>query len=105
MSNVLHTLFRPGVGVTCSITQLVQDRHNGSIVTDQSEFTNQLRYFFGVDVVVIAGLVLARRQLRMRPASPMQLEVNGRRIVGGIGDNFLEDSSGSASSRDIGELE
>ena len=67
-----------------------------AIVTDQSELTNQLRYFFRINVVVIAGLVLAHRQLRMRTASPVQLEVNGRRLIGGIGDYFLKDGSKDA---------
>src|SRR5271155_3737535 len=90
VANVLQALLRPSVAVACAIAQPVQNRYDGAIFTDQSELANQLRYFFGVDVVVITGFVLTYCQFGVRTSRPMQLEMDRRRIVRRIGHNLLE---------------
>jgi hypothetical protein len=96
VANMLHALLRPGVIGAGAITQPVQDRDDGAIFTDLSELTNQRRYFFGVDVVVIARPVLTYRQFGLRAAGPVQLEMNCRRVVRGVGDDLLQDSAQDA---------
>jgi len=71
-------------------TQSVQDRDDCAVFTDQSKFANQLRYFFRVDVVVIAGPVLAHGEFGMGAASPVQLEMHRGRIIRGIRDDFFK---------------
>jgi hypothetical protein len=100
VANVLHALLRPGVVVAGAIAQPVQDRDDGAIFTDQSELTNQLRYFFGVDVVVITRLVLTNCQFGVRASDPVQFEMNCGWIICGIGDNLLQPpiSDGAAAA-------
>ena len=39
---------------------------------------------------MISSLVLAHRQLGVRASGPVELQVNGRRIVTRVGDDLLE---------------
>jgi hypothetical protein len=70
MANVLHTLLRPRVVIAGAIAQPIQDRNNRGVFTDQSELANQLRYFLGVDEVVIASLVLPHGEFRVGSLRP-----------------------------------
>jgi hypothetical protein len=47
-------------------------------------------------VVVIAGPVLGHGELGVRTPSPVQFEADRRRIIGSIGDHFLQDSTQNA---------
>src|ERR1035438_8055861 len=90
MANVLYAFLCPCVAVAGSIPQSVQDRDDCAVFTDQSKFANQLRYFFRVDVIVIAGPVLAHGEFGMGAASPVQLEMHRGRIIRGIRDDFFQ---------------
>jgi hypothetical protein len=47
-------------------------------------------------VVVIAGPVLGHGELGVRTPSPVQFEADRRRIIGSIGDHFVQDSAQDA---------
>src|SRR5271170_5044107 len=96
MANVLYAFFCPCVAVAGSIPQSVQDRDDCAVFTDQSKLANQLGYFFGVDVVVIASPVFAHGEFGMSAASPVQLEMYRGRVIRGIRDDFLKNRTKNA---------
>jgi hypothetical protein len=59
VANVLYAFFCPCVADAGAIAKSIQDRDDCAIFTDKSELTNQLRYFFRVDVIVMASSILA----------------------------------------------
>jgi hypothetical protein len=93
VADVLHALLRPGIAGADAIAQPVQDRDDRTVFADQGEFTNQFSYLLGVDVVVVAGLVLAYCNLGVRASGPVELQMHRRRIIRRVGDHFLQDGA------------
>ena len=57
VANVLYAFLCPCVADAGAIAKSIQDRDYCAIFTDKSELTNQLRYFFRVDVIMMAGSI------------------------------------------------
>ena len=98
MANVLYAFLCPCVADAGAIPQSVQDRDDGAVFTDQSELANQLRYFLRVDVIVMAGPVLAHCQLGVNATCPVQLEMHRGRIIRCIRHDFFKDRAEECAS-------
>src|ERR1700677_856547 len=90
MAYMLHAFLCPCVAVARTISQSVQDRDDRTIFTDESEFAYQLCHFFRVDVIMMAGPVLAHYEYCVSAAGPVQLEMNGGWIISRISHHFFK---------------
>src|SRR3984885_554751 len=93
MADMLHAFLCPCIPGSSSIPQSVENRNDRAVFTNEGEFADQRRHFFGVDVVVVTGLVFAHSEFRMSTASPVQLEMHRGRIIRCVRHYFFEYSS------------
>ncbi len=96
VANVLYAFLCPCVADAGAIAKSIQDRDDCAIFTDKSELTNQLRYFFRVDVIVMAGPILAYGQLRVNAANSVQLEMHRGRSARCVRHDFFKNGAEDA---------